>query len=132
KVLQVVSAVAGSATTNNSTTYASSNLSAAITPTSTGSKILIAASRVFTYPNWFGTGMNEVSNLWGVNTRLVRDSTALISYQPAVSDRHYTTWFGAAGQLEGERGAEATVSHLFLDAPATTSEVVYAMEHART
>jgi predicted secreted protein len=105
KVLQVVSATYATATTNSTSTYADTGLSATITPTSATSKILVFASHVIE------KSAGNLNN--GVNLRLVRGATAVTVFSV------YNAYTGTAIQLVGS----ASVN--YLDSPATTSATTY-------
>jgi trimeric autotransporter adhesin len=105
KVLQVVSATTATATTNSTSTYADTTLSATITPTSATSKILVFATHVIE------KSAGNANN--GVNLRLVRGATALTVFSV------YNTYTGTAIQLVGSGSIN------YLDSPATTSATTY-------
>lgn len=105
KVLQVVSATTATLTSNSTSTYADTTLSATITPTSATSKILVIATHVI--EKTAGNANN------GVNLRLVRGATALTVFSV------YNTYSGTAIQLVGSGSVN------YLDSPATTSATTY-------
>jgi len=118
KILQVVSTVKTNTETISTGTFtAVSGLSVAITPSSTSSKILIMVSL-------FGTGSS---------------TGAVPAYR--ISGGNAGTFIGDAGLASQQRAAGLTQSagptaqvsmHLtFLDSPATTSSVTYAVEWNR-
>jgi hypothetical protein len=109
KVLQVVSAAHATEATNNTTTYAASGLSASITPSLSSSKILIFA----TLPIWtYVTG----GSVCGAKTRLKRDSTV-------ISGKGYLPYV-TASETKGD------VDYVYLDSPASTSTLTYAIDFA--
>ena len=109
KVLQVLTDAATSAvaTTAGSSTYVDTGLSQAITPASTGSKILCMASLFHIRKN------GDTS----VNFRLVRGSTTILN-----NIGNYDT--GDSQQL-----TEVT-NFVFLDSPSTTDATTYKVQYA--
>lgn len=109
KVLQVVSATYGTQTANATTTYADTNLTATITPTSATSKILVLVSQ---------NGLAK-SNAAGLSAaggllQLLRDSTVLSVFQVDYA-------YNGVTQANSVGGA----STCYLDSPATTSATTY-------
>ena len=120
KVLQVVSATTATTATITTSTFADTNLSVTITPTSATSKILVMASQT-NYSNNAGVSLY-------VKGRLVRGSTSIYENQ-------YVSGFGvpnATGTME----SIGFYSPVYLDSPATTSATTYktqlAMQSAGT
>jgi hypothetical protein len=113
RVLQVVSADTGygSGFTTSSATYASTGLTATITPQSNTSKILILVSQ----PNR-KTSANAGTE---VVSQLYRGATAITS---VIS----TCYTGTALELRGSNSLN------YLDSPATTSATTYTMYGAAT
>ena len=109
KVLQVVSAVSSSTAEIYSTTYTDSNLSASITPSAATSKILVLVTHKAVL-------QRDATILENGYVRLMRGSTAIISYEPGL-------WFRAGST------ADTALLTLFpityLDSPATTSAITY-------
>lgn len=109
-VLQTVNALGATTDTDSSsTTFADTNLSATITPTSTTSKILVLTSQECFKSN------GNLAN--GTLIRLMRDSTEL--------NRHVYIGFSAT--------AIENYSHqgfVYLDSPATTSAITYKTQFA--
>lgn len=99
KVLQVVQGSTSTQVSSTSATFADTGLSASITPSSASSKIL-----VFVCQGIYNSGTA------GGNTRLVRDSTTLIT-------QGYSPWGGV--------GFLTFVNFQYLDTPATTSSITY-------
>jgi hypothetical protein len=106
KVLQVVQATYSTATTNATSTYADTGLSATITPSTTGSRILC----MIYHPMRRGGG--NANNKLGI--RLVRTSTT-IHQSP---DLLYTDTLAA-------HEADGAYSLAYLDSPSTTSATTY-------
>ena len=106
KVLQVVQATYSTATSNSTSTYADTGLSATITPSTTGSRILC----MIYHPMRRGGG--NANNKLGI--RLVRTSTT-IHQSP---DLLYTDTLAA-------HEADGAYSLAYLDSPSTTSATTY-------
>lgn len=106
-VLQVVSAYYSGSTSNASATYADTGLTATITPTSSTSKILVLVNQA-------GVGKSNVNAGSGVNIKLLRNSTDLITFAL------YASWTNSA--LWNVVGTQSTS---YLDSPATTSATTY-------
>ena len=111
KVLQVVTAQSPSVASTSSTTYATTGLTATITPTLSTSKVLVMLYQTVTN-NGF-----SAANL-GVKMRLVRGSTTI---QQLSVEYLYT------GVQQGFYGS---ISSQWLDSPATTSATTYLTEYA--
>jgi hypothetical protein len=107
KVLQVVSTQTSTQAINTTNTYADSNLTATITPTSATSKILVLVSQ-----NGCTKSAGNTANRIGL--RLLRDATTLIT----IGD--YFLYTGTALEIIGE-----SISFSHLDSPATTSATTY-------
>jgi hypothetical protein len=107
KVLQVVSTQTSTQAINTTNTYADSNLTATITPTSATSKILVLVSQ-----NGCTKSAGNTANRIGL--RLLRGATTLIT----IGD--YFLYTGTALEIIGE-----SISFSHLDSPATTSATTY-------
>jgi hypothetical protein len=111
KVLQVVNAQTSTAATNATDTYADSNLTASITPTSATSKILVLVS------------MSSISKSADANSvwkgKLLRGATSIIDFEAG-------NLFNNAAQIN--RGSASTN---YLDSPATTSSTTYKVQFCR-
>jgi hypothetical protein len=112
KVLQVVQAQNGTVTTiGNTTSYSDTGLSGSITPTSSTSKILVLINH--------GT-IRRGGNIYaGANIKLLRGGTDLQVFGSVV------------GSIPGD-GSDVTfsISHAYLDSPATTSSTTYKTQAA--
>jgi hypothetical protein len=109
-VIQVVSATYSTETTNSTTTYADTGLSASITPTSSSSKILVLVTIA-------GCQKSSGSSSNGLDLKLLRGSTDLITFT------RYGGWTGTALNLTfGNNSTE------YLDSPATTSSTTYKVQ----
>ena len=106
-VLQVVSARTNTSQTTTSTSYVDTNLSLAITPSSTSSKIHIQFSF---------SSVTLAAATSGCSFRLMRDSTSL--FTPSVGHALYTD----ANQIYVQYGDTA------LDSPSTTSSITYKVQ----
>ena len=107
KVLQVVQATTSTATEVASSTYADSGLTADITPSATGSKVLVIVNQNL-----------EVSISDNGNQGLVkilRDTTAIVT-----DSRLQILTGGASSNL-----IQQNLSIIFLDSPSTTSSTTY-------
>jgi hypothetical protein len=111
-VLQVVNGSYSTNVSNNTSTYADTGLTATITPTSATSKILVLVNQ-----SGVGKGPTDIGT--GVNLKLLRGSTTLVTFALLAS------WNNTASySLVGS----ATTS--YLDSPATTSATIYKTQMA--
>ena len=111
-VLQVVQASYSTRVDIASVTYADTGLSAAITPTSASSKILIIVAQQ--------TRADRLNTAASTLVRLMRDSTAI--FTPDQSD---SGWTIEVTPSITRVILDATRSMVYLDSPATTSAVTY-------
>lgn len=107
RVLQVIYGSTSTATTNNTSTFADTTLSATITPQSSSSKVLVMVSQ----NGCFKSGANAENRM---NLRLVRTTTTIAKMSGDL--------FLYTGNAESN-GASASIS--YLDSPATTSATTY-------
>jgi hypothetical protein len=112
KVLQVVYVNYSTATTNTTTTYADTGLSATITPTLNTSKVLILINQKAYVAR---TGINA-----GLAIQLLKAASAIYTPDTGGSNGLYTRATGAT-IMEIEAG----VGVQYLDSPATTSATTY-------
>ena len=113
KVLQAVFASYGSPVSSTSSTYATTNVTATITPSATSSKIAIISTLCLA--NNPGTTGNA-----GVGLRLVRGSTVInVMGGSNLSDQFNSVKYGQANCT-------------YLDSPSTTSATTYTIQFART
>jgi hypothetical protein len=127
-VLQVVEAAVGTQASNNTTTYADTNLTATITPSSSNNKILV----IVTQPA-FATGGAAVGYGFQVNMgiRLLRGATVIQSPQDDGGGKYSIgTSFGAA-PASGIVVVWGIVTFSHLDSPATTSATTYKTQFAK-
>jgi len=107
-VLQVVNATYSTDTTNGTTTYADTGLTATITPTSATSKILVLV-------NQSGINIDTINS--GTSVQLLRTLTSLVVFASFYG-------FQTAGVVMG-------ASACYLDSPATTSATTYKTQFKR-
>ncbi len=105
KVLQVVGATTNTEVINNTSTYADTTLTATITPSASGSKVMILITQ-----NGFWTYSNFANNAGLI--RILRDSTSIWATQFINYDNVATS-------------KQNTFSFVYLDSPATTSATTY-------
>jgi hypothetical protein len=111
----ITQVVQGSTTTQanmGGTTYADTNLTASITPTSSSSKILVLINQYFT----FRTATTAERQAF---YRIMRDSTELVTN---IYNKYQTN-----NSNEDREGKVAVFS--YLDSPNTTSSVTYKTQH---
>jgi hypothetical protein len=109
KVLQVVTAVYGTATTITSTSFTDTGLTATITPTLATSKILVLIMQPM--------AVNRQGARAYANTQLLRGGTTLLGVNGNATLGLYTG--GAESALFGQFNTS------YLDSPATTSSTTY-------
>ena len=108
KVLQVVEGSTTTTASNSTTTFATTNLSASITPSSVSSKVLVLVNQA-------GCGKNATSNDNELVVRLLKGATVLAS--------HFAGYTGSAIY-----NIVGTVGFNYLDSPSTTSSITYSTE----
>jgi hypothetical protein len=110
-VLQVVNATYSTSTSNSSTTYADTGLTASITPKFSTSKILVLVSQNGLYKS-------SVNSQNALNVKLLRNSTSI-------------SIFGVAmGFTATALDNIVSASTCYLDSPATTSATTYKTQFA--
>ena len=109
-VLQTVSAIYSTETTNSTTTYADTGLTASITPKFSTSKILVLVTVA-------GCQKSNGSTSNGLDLKLLRNSTDLIIFT------RYGGWTGTALNLTFGNNSAG-----YLDSPATTSSTTYKVQ----
>ena len=111
KVLQVVSGTTTTSMSTTSTTYADTNLTANITPSSTSSKIYVIVNQNIQLDD-------NTDDRVGAGLRVLRDSTVIYG-----GDQPYEIF------LENNTGnATQNIFHInrnYLDSPSSTSEITY-------
>ena len=114
KVLQVISVLYGTETTTTSSSYASTGLSATITPT-------LATSQILAIVNMGNVKCDGVSSAVDIRLRRDTDIISVFGVQVAISDV-------AGGNVRSAGSASITV----LDSPASTSALDYNVQFRRT
>jgi len=107
KLLQVVQATYSTATTNTTTTYADTGLTASITPSSASSRILVQVSQPL-----FASASGALGV--GATLKIMRGATNIVADVP---NGNYAS--GA------DREAQQIFSYSYVDSPATTSSTTY-------
>jgi hypothetical protein len=111
-VLQVVNATYSTETSNSTSTYADTGLTASITPSSTSSKILVLVNQA-------GVGKNTGNISSAVNVKLLRNSTDICTFAVTIGYTQSNSY---------NLGFSSTTS--YLDSPSTTSSVTYKTQFA--
>lgn len=111
RILQVVNATTTTSTSSSSSTYADTNLTATITPSSTSSKILVVAHQ---------TGLLKQTNNTALLIRLMRGATEISKFARAC----FTDSVASI--------SVGTASVSYLDSPATTSATTYKTQFQST
>jgi len=111
QVLQIVQGSTSSRVQITSNSYADTNLTATITPSSTSSKILIIISQNI------GSYCSDNSGVEG-DLQIVRNSTSIFTSLNVLNAR---AGLGASGELR----IAAQHGFTYLDSPATTSATIY-------
>ena len=114
KVLQVVNATTSTSTAITSTTFADTNLTASITPSSTSSKILVITSSV--------VDARSSNTQSGAGIQLVRDTTSLFN------DPNGDGFFINAATSSGFSILVGRLPVNYLDSPSTTNAVTYKIQ----
>jgi len=105
KVVQVVTAQTSTQVTNATSTFADTNLTATITPTSASNKILVFVNQ---------NGVAKYATNTRMQIRLVRGSTTILNLDS-----------NAGNNDSGVGNSVGSVSCVYLDSPATTSATTY-------
>ena len=127
-VLQVVQASTSSLFDSTSTTYADSNLTASITPTSATNKILVLVNQ-----NILSTGGAAVGYGFQTNAgvKLVRDATDLVTPSSDGGGKGSIFLGTGVAPASGTIVIGGYVSFTYLDSPATTSSTTYKTQVAK-
>ena len=128
KVLQVVHASNGGQTSNSSTTYADTGLTASITPTLSNSKVLVIVSQSFVAQDGVSAGFGFQTNL---GVKLLRGSTDLIVPNDDSGGKYSLGFSAGAAPSSGTIAITGIVSMNYLDSPATTSSTTYKTQFAK-
>ena len=110
KVLQVVNATYSTISTNATSTFADTGLTASITPLFSTSKILVLINQA---------GVGKLTGDTGCMMRLLRNGSSILVINDIL---------GLNGSTASNRGQDASTS--YLDSPATTSAVTYKTQFA--
>lgn len=102
-ILQIITATYSTATSNSTSTYADTGLSASITPLSTSSKILVSVNQA---------GLLKQTNNTAMVLQLLRGSTVIQK-------------FGRFGNTDTTLTQSGNATTMYLDSPATTSSTTY-------
>jgi hypothetical protein len=108
KVLQVINATYGTEVGSSTNSYANTNLTASITPSSATSKILVLVNQ---------NGVGKETNNTSVDIRLLRGATVILNFDK-----------NAASTGNSDRQILASSSTCYLDSPNTTSGITYKTE----
>ena len=111
KVLQVINATYDIEKVNTTTTYATTSLTATITPSSATSKVLVLVGQ-----NGVGKGASDCT----VKFRLMRGATQILEFESSAG----YTGTATSNTIGG-------ISTNYLDSPSTTSATTYSTEFAR-
>lgn len=111
KVLQVVFGYTQTQTTNATTTFADTTLTATITPSATSSKVLVLVSQ---------NGVLATTAATGVKLRLLRGASVIATFSGSLG---YTAVTSTRTDIAG--------SVSYLDSPATTSATTYKTQFAQ-
>ena len=112
-VIQVVQGTYSTETTNSTSTFADTGLSASITPSATSSKILVLVHHSVNHKS-AGSADNSLS------LRIVRGSTTIVTFAD------YLGYTNSALLLQ------FSSSYSYLDSPSTTSSTTYKTQFAST
>ena len=119
KVLQVVQSSTSSEHVNQTTTFADTNLSGSITPSSTSSKILVTVSQAYE--------ITRNSTEAGGSIRLLRDSTVIESAVSSDGGKFKLYMYTNAASGYSQYNAYSVT---ILDSPNTTSAITYKTQSA--
>jgi hypothetical protein len=127
-VLQVVEASASSQISNSTTTYADTNLTATITPTSSSNKVLVLVAQPV-----FAAGGAAVGYGFQVNmgVRLMRGASVLQTPADDSGGKYSSGIAVGAAPASGVIGVWSIVTFNYLDSPATTSATTYKTQFAK-
>ncbi len=121
-VLQVVQASTSSQFDSTSTTYADSNLTASITPTSATSKILVLVNQHIFAAGGAAVGYGFQTN---AGVKLVRGATDLVTPSSDSGGKGSIFLSTGVAPASGSIVIAGYVSFTYLDSPATTSSTTY-------
>lgn len=128
KVLQVVNAAYSTQVTNSTTTYADTNLTATITPSSATSKILVLISQRLAATTGAAVGYGYQTN---AGLQLLRDATVLVTSNSDSGGKYSVFISTGAAPASGIIAVGGIVSLNYMDSPASTSALVYKTQFAK-
>ena len=123
KVLQVVQATSTSNTANATTTYANTNLSGSITPSSASNKILVIATQTI---NTFNSGGNYSTGLWKIIRTIGATTSDVTDVNSTDNGNVFAFDYGGSGI-----NVHRPTSLIRLDSPNTTSSITYRTQIAK-
>jgi hypothetical protein len=127
-VLQVVNAVYNTQVTNSTTTYADTNLTATITPTSATSKILVLVNQRMMATAGAAVGYGYQTN---AGLQLLRDASVLVTPGSDSGGKYSIHLSTGAAPASGIISIGEVISLNYLDSPASTSALVYKTQFAK-
>jgi hypothetical protein len=127
-VLQVVNAAYSTQVTNSSTTYADTNLTATITPSSATSKILVLVSQRLMVVGGAAVGYGYQTD---AGLQLLRDATVLVTSNSDSGGKYSIFLSTGVAPSSGIIGISGIVALNYLDSPASTSALVYKTQCAK-
>ena len=123
KVLQVVQATSTSNTANATTTYANTNLSGSITPSSASNKILVIATQTI---NTFNSGGSYSTGLWKIIRTIGATTSDVTDVNSTDNGNIFAFDYGSSGI-----NVHRPTSLIRLDSPNTTSSITYRTQIAK-
>jgi hypothetical protein len=127
-VLQVVTASVGGQVSNSTTTYADTNLTATITPTSATSKVLVLIDQGIFVAGGAAVGYGFQTNM---GIKLVRGATDLVTPASDSGGKYTLALSTGAAPASGTIGVWGSCNIIYLDSPATTSATTYKTQLAK-
>jgi len=121
KILQITSGTTTTDTSMTSTTFADTSLSASITPSATGSKVLVLVNQTFR------TSRTSASTI-NAGLQLLRGSSVI--YSPQLSGGGGGRNFGLNATGTSYLDMNMIYSFQYLDSPSTTSSTTYKTQQA--
>ena len=111
KIIQVVSGVTTTNSTNTTATLADTGLSASITPTSASNKILVMVSQQFL--------SYRATTATGARIALLRDATVIVGN----TSHDIIQGYASTNEVKGIHNI------IYMDSPSTTSAITYKTQH---
>jgi hypothetical protein len=128
KVLQVVSAAYSTQVTNSTTTYADTNLTATITPSSATSKILVLVTQRLAVYGGAAVGYGYQTN---AGLQLLRDASVLVVSASDSGGKYSIMLSTGVAPSSGIISIASLVNITYMDSPASTSALVYKTQFAK-